>query len=1492
LKNEEGKSAYIFQEVELYSHLYPIRIVSEQNGHRFLPRFLKPPAWGIFIFNTVIMMYSALRSSILVFVLCALATSAFAQTNFFTAVQSSDLPESAVPTKSVKNMKIFRLQEPAMRKYLKNAPLESQGRGAALPLEIPLPNGKTETFGMMESPVLSPEVAARHPEIKTYTGNSLTNPKTIIRLSLTASGFNAILLNVEGDAVYFEAYAKNLPNVYFNYFARDAGAPKDGPKNKSCGLGALDQHSRQPKEPSSPDFMPPSPSSVELKTFRLAMAANAEFTAQNGGTALSAYNVIVDYVNRMNAVYRKELGVHLNLVSDETIVYTNAVTDPYDNDDQIAMLTENHDNLNTVIGSTNYDIGHVWGTAGGSGGGVATFESLCSDPSKGRGVSGEGDLSSYAQVFMDQLLFHEVGHQFGMSHSYNSSIPVCTTRRPETSVEPGSGATIMSYGFTCGTDDYFFNGNPQVGPILQFHAANLAQANAYINNPNPGFGNCYTSTSTSNLNLPVVTMPSAHTIPKSTPFALTGSATDADGDALTYCWEGMNIGTMTPDDNTLADPTQPPFFRTYGIPDSSGPTRIYPLLAKILDGSNYAIGDKLPSVGIATTHRLTVRDNNAMAGGVSFGDVTVTIDGSIGPFLVTNDFAGSYPGNSTQTLTWSVNGTNAATPNVKILLSTDGGLTFPTVLLASTSNDGTQAVTLPNTATSTARIKVESVGNIFFDISNVDFTITPALNPTCPADFAVCINAATFALTGGSPAGGTYSGTGVSAGIFNPATAGAGPHIITYTNGGSCTFTITVNAAPTSAAGPDQTICTSGTATLAATATNGTGAWTVVTGPSTSAAQFSSTTSAAAVFTPAGGAGTYTLRWTVSNAPCTPATDDVDIVVNAAPTSAAGPDQTICISGTATLAATATNGTGAWTVVTGPSTSAAQFSSTTSAKAVFTPAGGAGTYTLRWTVSNAPCPPATDDVVIVVNASPTSAAGPDQTTSSTATLAATATNGTGAWTVVTGPSTSAAQFSNTTSAAAVFTPAGGAGTYTLRWTVSNAPCPPATDDVAIIVTSGGPVTCPTSFSICSSTAPFALTGGSPAGGTYSGPGVSAGMFNPAAAGAGTHTITYTNGSSCTFTVTVTADTQPPTITCPANQTKSTDPGQCQASVTYTTPTATDNCTPPPPTVVWVSGGTSPSPYGPPSSTSTFQKGVTIVQWKATDGAGLTKTCTFRVTVNDNEAPTMNCPTPINVNTTPNQCSAVVTYSNPTFTDNCLPNGGTAVRISGLPSGSAFPAGTHNVVFRATDAVGLTKQCTMTVTVMDAQAPTISCPPPVLVTGSGTPCKATVIYSPATATDNCTVQALFLLSGLGSGSSFPAGVTTNTWRAIANNGQSADCSFTVTVGCGTGPNSSELEVGSWRKFEIPTTDNKQLITMDLAPNPATAQTLISITGLGESSGVLTVFDLQGRAVWQQAVTGQQPNVTLDVSEKKFAAGVYFVTLRTASATVTKRLMKTD
>lgn len=678
------------------------------------------------------------------FLLLLAVYPAISQTRFFEETKANDV-SSARESVYISKFSLFRIHTEQMKNYLKNAPLEFTAAVSGAPLEVPLPDGTNEVFDMYESPVLAPNVAEKHPEIKTYAGKGRQHPHYSIRINFTINGFSGIITGVKDDAVYFEKWKDSVsPDVYKRYFARDAVSPatrKIHNANNRCG--ALDRRLPPVKKGENGRVSAATSTGSVLRTFKLAMAASAEFTANKGGTQLAAFNALTNYVNNLNAVYRKELSVSFMLVTDESLVFTNAATDPYTNDDQDAMLGQNQATLDSAIGNANYHIGHVLGYTGGSGGGLGVNPSVCDDATKAQGVSGVGD-GSYAEVFDFQLIAHEIGHQFGMSHTYNSHIPVCTTRAFGTSVEPGSGTTIMSYGFTCnndgsmpgltGNDDY----ETPYAPFLHFHAVSLDQANAYISTLS-----CFTGTSTGNAAPTLAAMTAAYSVPRSTPFSLAGLASDANpGDILSYSWEGTNVSNE-PDKSlltasTLADATLPPFFRSYTPVQSNESNdpgrRYYPRLSAILDGSNYARGDKLPSIGTTTTHRLTVRDNQ---GGVVSGDVTVQVDGNSGPFLVTDDPAGVYPGNSPLSVKWSVNGTTEAPISCKlvdILLSTDGGYTFPIILAAAVPNSGVASVVLPNISTTTARVKVApgtsmvsgNMPGIFFDISNQNFSIETA----------------------------------------------------------------------------------------------------------------------------------------------------------------------------------------------------------------------------------------------------------------------------------------------------------------------------------------------------------------------------------------------------------------------------------------------------------------------------------------------------------------------------------------------------------------------------------------------------------------------------------------------------------------------------------------------------------------------------------------------------------------------------------------------
>lgn len=740
--------------------------------------------------------------------------SVWAQGRFF--ADAPDLRGASGAAKKVSTYRVYRLDLAGLKASLTGAPVEFVADSRpAINLTVPMPNGTTETFALYESPILAPAVAKQYPNIKTYTGRAITaGSSAVIRFSFTDGGFNGIVLGVANEAtVYFEKLTlAGEKNAYLSYSTLDvlpkAGAPVL--KKNPCGVesrvlpiklgGAGLLASRAASSGSS------------LRTLRLAVAATGAFTNAKGtpnNTAVGGFTAVVQYVNRIVAVYRRELSVSFTLVSDASIVYTVPGAAPFPTpSDHSAMIAANQKLLDDKIGDANYDVGHVLGYGGNSsGGGVALSPSIGTTGAKGSGITDVNEAAPgqyFTAVFGDQVFAHELGHQFGMSHSFNSSIPVCTTRSPENSVEPGAGTTIMSYGYTCADNtDPAKNDDYEAGylPFLNFHAQNLAQANALLASVT-----CYTTTATNNAAPVINSFTTGKTIPKSTPFVLTASATSANANnVLSYSWEGMDTGgnaATPPGPTVLNDETLAPFFRSYEPVATS--TRLFPRLAAQLTGANKAKGDKLPAVGQVVNLRLTVRDN---VGGVSEVNSAITVDGTSGPFVMTADLNGTFASGATQPVTWSVNNTTAAPvscANVNILLSIDGGQTFPYTLAAATPNTGSATVTLPAlaTTTTTARLKVQASNNIFYDISNFDFTITAALNTVSTGPIAGAPFCTGTAVSVPYTITGTYDPANTFQAQLSNATGGFGAPVVIGTLANMATAgTISANIPTSTSAG-------------------------------------------------------------------------------------------------------------------------------------------------------------------------------------------------------------------------------------------------------------------------------------------------------------------------------------------------------------------------------------------------------------------------------------------------------------------------------------------------------------------------------------------------------------------------------------------------------------------------------------------------------------------------------------------------------------------
>jgi subtilisin-like proprotein convertase family protein len=612
---------------------------------------------------------------------------------------------SRATTQALSQYRAVSVQLPALRAALATAPAENGLRTSATVISLPLPDGTSERYRIAQVPVMAPRLAERYPMIKTYVGQSLDDATTSVRLDVSPAGFHAMIQGA-GRTVFIDPAAdgNSVQHLVFNKSSMNIATQSWVCSTPSTATSTA---------PTAAQI----PNGATLRTYRLAMACTGEYAATKGGTVAGALAGIVASVNRVSGVYEKELAVRLVLIpKTDTLIFLDGNTDPYTNSSGSAMLNENLNTVNARIGSANYDIGHVFSTGGG---GIAQLASVCGT-GKARGVTGLPNPTGDA--FDIDFVAHEIGHQFGGNHTFNSNSGNCAggTRAASAAYEPGSGTTIMAYAGICNPQNIQNNSDPY------FHSRSYDEIVAHIT----GAGSCGVNTPTGNTP-PVVNAGANYRIPLGTPFTLTGSATDADGDALTYSWEQYNLG---PTGAPTAPVGDAPIFRVFSPVTS--PSRTFPRLANLLANSP-SQGEILPSYGRRLIFRLVARDNRTVGGGVDYDSLNVVVAANSGPFLVTqpNTSTISWQVGAPQQVTWDVANTTAApvsAANVDILLSTDGGLTFPTVLLANTPNDGFENVTVPTivAATTSARIKVQASGNIFFDLSNQNFTIRNSGTPT------------------------------------------------------------------------------------------------------------------------------------------------------------------------------------------------------------------------------------------------------------------------------------------------------------------------------------------------------------------------------------------------------------------------------------------------------------------------------------------------------------------------------------------------------------------------------------------------------------------------------------------------------------------------------------------------------------------------------------------------------------------------------------------
>lgn len=675
------------------------------------------------------------RNSLLLFCILFLsATSLFSQqfwTKTYKEAIQQQKKEILSSKTSPKQYALMRLDVDGFKNALPN--IKAKKTDTKI-IELPNASGELKRFAIKETPYLAPELAEKFPMIKSFSAQGIDEPSATAKISIGEDGVHAIVFSANESTLYIDPYTKDKRE----YIVFNKSNLSDYKDKFECRVDdAVSENTSTSQQRKNAN-------DGQLRTYRMAIACTGEYSqfhlnrtgtpasateAEKKAVVLSAMNTTI---TRINEVFEKDLAVRMVIVgNNENLIFLDPNTDDLTNDNADLLIDESQQKCDSVIGDANYDIGHTFSTGAG---GLASLRSVCVSGSKAEGITGRSQ--PVGDSYDVDYVAHEIGHQFGATHTFNNS---CSSNRTnETAVEPGSGSTIMSYAGICSPD-------VQNAVDDYFHVVSINQMWNHIQ----GNGNCATTSNTGN-NAPTANAGNDVSIPKSTPFILKGQATDANGtNTLTYTWEQIDneIAVMSP----LSTNTGGPMFRS--LSPSSSPNRYFPALPTVISGNTSTTWEVLPSVARQLNFAFVVRDNHSGGGNSARDDIKITVTNAE-PFTVTApSTVVSWGTGSTQTITWNKGTTDQAPiscSNVNIRLSTDGGMTFPIILKSNTPNDGSENIVIPDNPTTTARILVEAADNVFYNVNSTNFTIFPA-DPTfsitnTTGDLSICKTATNEAV--------------------------------------------------------------------------------------------------------------------------------------------------------------------------------------------------------------------------------------------------------------------------------------------------------------------------------------------------------------------------------------------------------------------------------------------------------------------------------------------------------------------------------------------------------------------------------------------------------------------------------------------------------------------------------------------------------------------------------------------------------------------------
>ncbi len=968
---------------------------------------------------------------------------------------------------------LAKLDLALLKVKLIHAPVIHSGSGQPLTLEFPNAQGGFEKFAVYESSIMDPVLEAKFPMIKTYAAQGIDDPTATMRFSVTQFGLHSMVLSGQKSTCYIDPYTTDL----VNYIVYDRASLGADPQPFTCltadnvSLPSLQKNTAGPVSVQNINDQ-------KLRTYRLAQSCTGEYGAIFMGTGTVAQqkaNVQAQMaitMNRVNGVYERDLAIHMNFIANnDLLIYMNASTDPWTNE----WNTKTAQTIDAAIGVNNYDIGHNFNTTGGGNAGCLSCVCLSTSQTnmhKGRGYTGRANPTGDA--FDIDYVAHEMGHQFGGYHVMNT----CSrSGNGTTEVEPASGSSIMGYAGICSS-------NVQSNSHDDFNYVNIRDISVNIKTGN---STCAAITNLTN-NPPTANAGPDYVIPKSTPFILEGTGSDPDGNStLTYNWSQNDPAQSPGNGSPQSTYATGPMYRA--ISPLTSPNRYMPALATVIANNISSTWEMTPSVARDLNFSFIVRDN-AVGGGQTASDLMkVTVNGTAGPFSVTSQAtATTWTVGTTQTITWNVAGTTASpvsTPSVNIFLSTDGGNTYPVTIASNRPNNGSATITVPNNVTTTGRIMVRGAGNIFYDLNNGVITIKAAAAASPVSSFSVasasrCTGTA-ISLTDQSlntPTTWTWSATSSTGVTFS--NANAQNPTVTFANAGTYTISLSAqNATGSSTSSQTLTInATPNVAVNSATICSGSAASLTATG-ATSYAWSNSATTAVVSVSPAS-TTSYTVTGTSNGCNNTKV---ATVTVKATPVLNVN-NASVCNGSPAIISASGA-ATYLWNTSATSSSISVSPSSTTN-------------YTVTGTTNG--CSD-TKVVTVTINSTPTVAV-------THATVCA------GSPAVLTASGASNYSWSNSATTGSISVSPSSTTSYTV--TGFNGSCQDV--KVAIVTVNALPsvALAVSATAVCINESAVTLNG-TPAGGTYSGTGVSGSSFNPATSGAGTFTVTYayTDANTCT-----------------------------------------------------------------------------------------------------------------------------------------------------------------------------------------------------------------------------------------------------------------------------------------------------------------------------------------------------------------------------------------